>query len=169
MNDAVEESGNKFGFHMDEITGIIEAKDSEVEEDIGNLESLTDYAKYKDELTAEPDTLFPAFALMYKLKPEYMTKTFSVATADHKNYCKEFERLLNDEIISMPKHKGVVMLFVGLSEDDKDETLAEVNKFVDKDPLVTLGIVETWNILDLDPDNKEDIQISVTDGREGIE
>lgn len=169
MTNEVAESENQFGFQLDETTGIIETKSDEIEEDGVNLESLSDYAKYKDELTAEPDTLYPAFALMYKLKPEYMTKTFSVATADHKSYCAEFERLLNDEIISMPKHIGVVILFVGLTAEDKDETLAEVNRFVDKDPLVTLGIVETWNILDLDPSNKEDIKISIVDGREGME
>eukprot|EP00128_Syssomonas_multiformis_P003017 Colp12_sorted_trinity150504_noHs@3120 len=88
---------------------------------------------------------------MYKLKPEYMTQTYAVATADHNNYCKTFERLLQSETIRMHNSKGVVVLFAGLSPDDKAELEEEVDRFVSQDPLIEQGIVETWNILDLDP------------------
>ena len=110
-----------------------------------------DYIKYRKDLEEEPDQLFPSYAVMYKLKPEYMTQTYAVATADHNNYCKTFERLLQSETIRMHNSKGVVVLFAGLSPDDKAELGEEVDRFVSQDPLIEQGIVETWNILDLDP------------------
>lgn len=121
--------------------------DDEVDEDMLH----PDYVKYRKELEAEPDQLFPSYAVMYKLKPEYMSQTYSVATADHNEYCKTFERLLQSETIAMHNSKGVVVLFAGLTPDDKAELSDEVDRFVAKDPLIEQGIVDTWNILDLDP------------------
>lgn len=93
----------------------------------------------------------PSYAVMYKLKPEYMTQSYDVATADHNEYCKEFERLLQSETITLHNSKGVVILFAGHSAADKGELSDEVDRFIDKDPLIEQGIVDTWNILDLDP------------------
>jgi len=64
-------------------------------------------------------------------------------------YCLQFPRIFSKEIIQMPENKGAVILFSGSSSDDREETLAELNLFLEKDPLILEGIVEKWDILDM--------------------
>lgn len=99
----------------------------------------------------EPAENVPCFALMYKFRKEYEEGTSVDATlSDHRGHCTKFKRLLNSEVINMGKAKGVVLLFAGFTEDDKEETRAEITSFLEEDPLVQGDVVESWDIIDLE-------------------
>lgn len=101
----------------------------------------------------EPEA-YPCFALMYKLRREYMDTTIESALADHHYHCGKFKRLINSEVIALKKSKGLVLLWAGLSADDKDATKAEIKEFMEDDPLITKDMIEKWDIIDLE--KKED-------------
>jgi hypothetical protein len=91
----------------------------------------------------------PAFALMYKFRKEYVDVSVDSVLADHKGHAAKFKRLLNTEIIGLGKSKGVVLLWAGFSEGDKDETKSDIMKFLEDDPFITKDIVENWDLIDL--------------------
>ena len=53
----------------------------------------------ENQTASQPEVIYPCFALMYRLRKEYMDTTIEVAIADHNSYCKNFKRLINSEII----------------------------------------------------------------------
>jgi len=97
----------------------------------------------------KPPESVPAFALMYKFRKEYVDVSVDSVLADHKGHAAKFKRLLNTEIIGMGKSKGVVLLWAGFSEGDKDETKSDIMKFLEDDPFITKDIVENWDLIDL--------------------
>lgn len=97
----------------------------------------------------EPVKNYPAFALLYKFRREYFDSDVDSMMADHKGYCQKFKRLLNSEELRLNKSKGVVLLWAGFTEDDKEETRAEVMRFVEDDPLIAKDAIEMWDIVDL--------------------
>lgn len=105
---------------------------------------------------AEPKQVeaYPCFALMYKLRREYMDTTIESALADHHYHCGKFKRLINSEVIALKKSKGLVLLWAGLSADDKEATKAEIKEFMEDDPLIAKDMIEKWDIIDLE--KKED-------------
>lgn len=100
---------------------------------------------------AEDETIknYPAFALLYRFRREYFDSDVDSMMADHKGYCQKFKRLLNSEELRLGKSKGVVLLWAGFTEDDKEETRAEVMQFVEDDPLIVKDAIEMWDIVDL--------------------
>lgn len=97
---------------------------------------------------------YPCFALMYKLRREYMDTAIESALADHNYHCGKFKRLINSEVIALKKSKGLVLLWAGLSAEDKDATKAEIKEFMEDDPLIVKDMIEKWDIIDLE--KKED-------------
>jgi len=55
----------------------------------------------------------------------------------------------------MSDTKGVVNLWVGFTEEDKEETRAEIVRFVEEDPLIIKDAIEQWDIIDLSNDGME--------------
>lgn len=109
------------------------------------------FPKKDDGLTkVETEESFPTFALMYKFRKEYVEAGIEAMLADHRGHCTKFKRLLNSEVISLANTKGVVILWVGLTEDDKKETRADVMKFLEDDPLIVKDAIEKWDIIDLE-------------------
>jgi hypothetical protein len=93
---------------------------------------------------------YPCFALMYRLRKEYVDQSIDTTLADHNAYCTRFKRLINSEVISLRNKKGLVLLWAGLAANDKPETRAEIKQFLDGDPLLEKGMVEKWDIIDLE-------------------
>jgi hypothetical protein len=91
----------------------------------------------------------PSFALMYKIRREYLDISIDALIGEHNGHCLKFKRLLNSEVIDMGKAKGVVLLWAGMSASDKDETKAEIMSFLEEDPLITKDVVENWDVIDL--------------------
>lgn len=103
----------------------------------------------------EPADKVPCFALMYKFRKEYLEGTsVDAMLSDHRGHCTKFKRLLNSEVINMGKAKGVVLLFAGFTETDKEETRAEIMSFLEEDPLVMRDVVENWDIIDISQPGK---------------
>jgi hypothetical protein len=98
----------------------------------------------------EPEIAFPCFALMYRLRKEFVDTKIDSVLADHNRYCTRFKRLINSEVISMKQRKGFVLLWVGLTAVDKAETRAEIMQFLEEDPLIEKDMIEKWDIIDLE-------------------
>ena len=98
----------------------------------------------------DPATTVPCFALMYKFRREYLDVSVDAMVADHKGYCGGFKRLINSEVINMGKAKGVVLLWAGFTDDDKDDTKADIMTFLENDPLILKDVVEKWDLIDLE-------------------
>ena len=96
----------------------------------------------------------PCFALMYKFRKEYLETGIEAALADHKGHCAKFKRLMNSEVIHLGKAKGVVLLWAGFTESDKQEVKTDIMSFLEDDPLIAKDIVENWDLIDLAPDSK---------------
>jgi len=113
----------------------------------------------KDAMPAEkvaelaPGDRVPCFALMYKFRKEYKDQGLEAVLADHKGHCRKssFKRLMNSEVINSSKAKGCVLLWAGFTEQDKEETRAEIMSFLEEDPFITKDIVENWDLIDLTP------------------
>lgn len=56
----------------------------------------------------------------------------------------------------MSDTKGVVNLWVGFTEEDKEATRAEIVQFVEEDPLIIKDAIEQWDIIDLSNDGMEE-------------
>jgi hypothetical protein len=54
------------------------------------------------------------------------------------------------------KAKGLVILFVGFTKDDKAEIKSDILKFMEDDPFIVKDTVEKWDILDFEPRAKRD-------------
>lgn len=94
-------------------------------------------------------TSLPLFALLYKFKSEFSETGAETAIADHNGYCENFKRLINSEMIKTDGGSGFVLLWAGLSPNDKDETKAEVLDFIREDPLILSNKVDSWDLVDL--------------------
>ena len=105
----------------------------------------------------EPADKVPCFALMYKFRKEYLEgASVDAMLSDHRGHCTKFKRLLNSEVINMGKAKGVVLLFAGFTETDKEDTRAEIMSFLEEDPLVMRDVVENWDIIDISQPGKSE-------------
>ena len=91
---------------------------------------------------------------MYKFRREYVDEPVDAMMADHKGHCKKFKRLINSEELSLGNSKGVVLLWAGFTETDKEETRAEIMTFLEDDPLLAKDAIEKWDIIDLNKTNK---------------
>jgi len=98
---------------------------------------------------------YPFFALVYKFRREFAESSTDALIADHKGYSRDFKRLLSTEVLRMSDTKGVVNLWVGFTEEDKEETRAEIVRFVEEDPLIIKDAIEQWDIIDLSNDGME--------------
>ena len=94
-------------------------------------------------------TTVPVFALMYKFRKEYTDGSVDSVMADHRGHCAKYKRLLNSELLALKKSRGVVLLWAGFNEGDKEETRAEITKFLEEDPLIAKDIVENWDLVDI--------------------
>jgi predicted nucleic acid-binding Zn ribbon protein len=103
-----------------------------------------------EQSSEEPEIAFPCFALMYRLRKEFVDTKIDSVLADHNRYCTRFKRLINSEAISMKQRKGFVLLWAGLTATDKAETRAEIMQFLEEDPLVEKDMIEKWDIIDLE-------------------
>lgn len=107
----------------------------------------------------------PVFALMYKLRKEYFDAPIDSVLADHRGHCAKFKRLLNTEIIRLPKARGVVLLWAGFSDKDQEETKAEITKFMEDEPFIVKDYVENWDLIDLGKEVEPGTEVSRTVGR----
>ena len=108
----------------------------------------------KEQSESTTVTKVPCFALMYKFRKEYLDTGIEAALADHKGHCAKFKRLMNSEVIHLGKAKGVVLLWAGFTESDKQEVKTDIMSFLEDDPLIAKDIVENWDLIDLAPDSK---------------
>jgi hypothetical protein len=92
----------------------------------------------------------PCYALMYRFRREYLDVSIDAMVADHKGHCDKFKRLINSEVIDMDKAKGAVLLWAGLTGDDKAETKSDIMTFMEEDPLIVKDVVEKWDLVDLE-------------------
>lgn len=99
---------------------------------------------------------YPFFALVYKFRREFAETSTDALIADHKGYSRDFKRLLSTEVLRMSDTKGVVNLWVGFTEEDKEATRAEIVQFVEEDPLIIKDAIEQWDIIDLSNDGMEE-------------
>jgi hypothetical protein len=118
-------------------------------EDAKEFEGFPEERKPKTPMTGDAPEV-PCFALMYKFRREYQDASIDSMIADHKGHCAKFKRLMNSDVINMGKSKGVVLLWAGLSVDDKAETKADIMSFLEDDPLITKDAVEKWDLIDLE-------------------
>jgi hypothetical protein len=116
-------------------------------EDEKDFEGFPSGNNEKNEIPAGAQ--LPVFALMYKFRKEYLDNALDSSMADHKGHCDKYKRLLNSELINLGKAKGVVLLWTGLSEDDKATTKADIMDFLEEDPLISKDMVERWDLIDL--------------------
>jgi hypothetical protein len=112
--------------------------------------------KKEDIKPADKDVHYPTFALMYKLRREYMEVPIDSLVAEHNSHVEKFKRIINSEVINLGKAKGLVILFAGFSKDDKAETKSDILKFMEDDPFIVKDTVEKWDILDFEPRAKRD-------------
>lgn len=106
----------------------------------------------KSKKIAKKAPRYPVFALLYKFRKEYLEGGGEVALGDQQNLLKDFKRLINCEILQFSKPrraKGAVLLWAGFTENDHDETKAEIMSFLEQDPLMKKDIVETWDLINL--------------------
>ena len=106
--------------------------------------------------TAKPAEKVPVFALTYKFRKEYVDVSVESVLADHKGHAAKFKRLLNSDVVKMKKARGAVVLWAGFSETDKEETRADIMRFIEDDPFITKDIVEHWDIIDMTPGGEND-------------
>jgi len=106
--------------------------------------------------TSKPAEKVPVFALTYKFRKEYVDVSVESVLADHKGHAAKFKRLLNSDVIKMKKARGAVVLWAGFSETDKEETRADIMRFIEDDPFITKDIVEHWDIIDMTPGGEND-------------
>jgi hypothetical protein len=109
------------------------------------------FPKKAGEEPAQPSTtakLFPLFSVLYKFRREYLDTSIDALLADHRGHCSKFKRLINSEVINMGTSKGVVMLWAGMAEDDKEATRAEIMLFLEDDPLIVKDAIEKWDLVD---------------------
>lgn len=104
----------------------------------------------KDEGKAPLSDFYPCYALMYKIRREYIDTGNEAVLADHRGHCTKFKRLINSEVINLGSSKGVVLLWAGLAADDKAETKADIMKFLENDPLIIKDLIEKWDVIDLE-------------------
>ena len=97
----------------------------------------------------------PVFALMYKFRKEYVDVSVDSVLADHKGHSAKFKRLLNTELLTLNKQRGVVMLWAGFSDSDKEETRADIMRFMEDDPFIAKDVIESWDIISLDESQKK--------------
>jgi predicted nucleic acid-binding Zn ribbon protein len=119
----------------------------EDQKDYKGFPSKQDATEHANE---EPEIAFPCFALMYRLRKEFVDTKIDSVLADHNRYCTRFKRLINSEAISMKQRKGFVLLWAGLTAVDKAETRAEIMQFLEEDPLIEKDMIEKWDIIDLE-------------------
>mmetsp|Transcript_17295 Transcript_17295/g.15599 ORF Transcript_17295/g.15599 Transcript_17295/m.15599 type:complete len:238 (+) Transcript_17295:72-785(+) len=91
----------------------------------------------------------PVFALFYKFRKEYKEANIDLPLADHNGYSEKFKRILKSEVLALRKGKGVCTLWAGSDESEKEDLRAEINRYVESDPLVLKDMVESWDVLDL--------------------
>lgn len=112
-----------------------------------------DYAKRKESIENAVDGVvpnYPCFALLYLFRREFFDANIEATLADHVQYGQKFKRLLNSEPLRLMGTRGVSLLFVGLTEDDKADTKDEVMRFMENDPLLLKDMIDRWDIIDLE-------------------
>lgn len=94
------------------------------------------------------------FAVAYKFKESLSQATLEEHTKSHREYCQKFSSLLYDETMETVSGRGTVSLWVGQPNDDGSSLRAEIDRFVEDDPLLKEGLVAKWDIIDLQASDK---------------
>jgi hypothetical protein len=102
------------------------------------------------------DVNVPCFALLYRFRSEYNEMPMEEILKDHEGEKAEFKRIINTEILNMGKHRGAVLMWAGLAENDKDATKEEAMRFMTVDPFIKKDIVEDWELVDISDDDDEE-------------
>lgn len=100
----------------------------------------------------------PSWALIYEFYPRVIDANIELEVIDHEQYCEEFRRVVRTEVLnainpeSSARRRGAVIFWVGRSDDESEEEamLAEMKRFIEKDPLVMNGYVKEWEAINLD-------------------
>lgn len=96
----------------------------------------------RDEIT------LPSYATFYKFHPQYTMRNIPKLMAEHSEYVKKFNRLSSCDEINLNGLIGLCGLWKG-SEEEAEETMAQINEFMEGDPLIRNGIVELKDVIDL--------------------
>jgi len=98
----------------------------------------------------------PVFTLLMNLRPQYKEGTAAdAAILDTEKYCETFDRIMSCDVIDIGTHKGMVFIWAGASEDDREETIAEITSFMENCPMVTQDVVDKWELFDMVEDDEE--------------
>lgn len=99
-----------------------------------------------------PPREFPCFAVVYKLKKQYIEADLSAVTTKHEDLAQTYDRFLNSEVMLFQGTRGVVTLWVGLTDEEgeKDATAKEIEEFMEKCPFVVKEMVERWDVIALE-------------------
>lgn len=112
-------------------------------------------SKTGEMVKASPDAKLPVFALMYKIRREYVDTSIDAVLADHQGCVDRYKRCLNSEAIRLGNSRGLVLLWIGRTESDKEQTRSDIIEFMEEDPLIVKDMIERWDIIDLT--DKEDL------------
>lgn len=94
------------------------------------------------------------FAVAYKFKESLSKATLEEHAKSHREYCQKFSSLLYDETMETVSGRGTVSLWVGKPDDDGSSLRAEIDRFVEDDPLLKEGLVAKWDVIDLQASDK---------------
>lgn len=99
-----------------------------------------------------PPREFPCFAVVYKLKKQYIDADLSAVTTKHEDVAQTYDRFLNSEVMLFQGTRGVVTLWVGLTDEEgeKEKTANEIEEFMEKCPFVVKEMVERWDVIALE-------------------
>lgn len=93
---------------------------------------------------------FPIYALLYKFRSEHDKPGALFREIDqHNNLAKMFPRCKKSEMLKTDRGNGLIMFWIGVREDDFEETKQDAIRFMQRDPLWNESIVEHWDLLDL--------------------
>eukprot|EP01038_Epipyxis_sp_PR26KG_P008807 gene8807-11890_t len=126
-------------------------------EDSKDFKGFPNKNKSKPDIDFDPSKALPVFALMYRLRREYLEANIEAILADHKGHVAKFKNILNSEVINLGKAKGVVILWVGKDNADKPAMKTEIMRFLEDDPFILKDAVENWDIIDLEKKPKQDL------------
>jgi len=118
------------------------------EKDVGIMGESESFHEI-DLFDGQPVEEYPMYALIYRFREKYYNEEMADLFQRFDAYCLDFTRVFNKDQVKMSDSRGLVIMFGGNSINDREETLAEMKTFMEKDPFMLEDIVEKYDLVNM--------------------
>lgn len=101
------------------------------------------------------DLSAPVFGMVYLFADKYLKSNIENEMEEHNEFCAKVSKLLYSKEYAMDGKRGMSLIWVGQPGDDLQDTKAEIQDFISRDPLMQLKIVESWELFDMNEGNED--------------